>query len=83
MGLVDKGGAWLTYGEHKWQGRDKAKLALQKDMNIWHDLEKNIRSVVSGEVFEVSGEVETTDGDVKNDKPVSKKRVSKSEGSSA
>jgi recombination protein RecA len=82
VGLIEKGGAWLTFGEHKWQGREKAKLALQKDSVLQAKLAKQIKAIIAGDVFEAPVEPEIEEV-VSDDKPVSKKRARKSESSAA
>ena len=82
VGLIEKGGSWLTYGEYKWQGRDKAKLALQKDTKLQSSLERQVKAIIAGEVFEAPAEPEPeVEEVVSNDKPTSKKRARKSESS--
>ncbi len=83
VGIIDKGGAWLSFGEHKWQGKEKAKLALQKDPELQALLVKQVKAVIAGEVFEASvvepePEIEEA---VSDDKPASKKRARKSQSS--
>lgn len=75
VGLIEQGGAWYNYKDHKWQGRDKAKLAIHADPVLHKELETKLRAIISGEVFE---EVVP---EVKDDKPTRKKRVAKSEAS--
>ena len=50
VGIIDKASSWLTYGDSKWQGRDKAKLALQVNPELVKSLTKQIRAIISGEV---------------------------------
>jgi recombination protein RecA len=86
MGLIEKGGAWLTYGEHKWQGRDKAKMALQKDIAMKDSLEEQLRLIITGEVIDTPVETQSetvVDGETVDDKPPSKKRARKSADSTA
>ncbi len=84
VGLIEQGGAWFNYNEHKWQGKEKAKLALQGDEKLRSELERQIRAIVSGEAFEVPAPPEgppnliiSEDGKIKekNDKPARKKRA--------
>jgi len=75
VGLIEQGGAWFNYNEHKWQGKEKAKLALHADPALYEELETKLRAIISGEVFE-----EPTP-EVKDDKPTRKKRAAKSETS--
>jgi recombination protein RecA len=82
VGIIEKGGAWLTFGEHKWQGREKAKLALQKDPELQASLAKQIRAIIAGDVFEAPDEPKTEEV-VSDDKPVSKKRARKPAASAA
>lgn len=37
-GVFSKGGAWLSYGEHKWQGREAAKEALSEDPELMEEI---------------------------------------------
>lgn len=86
VGLIEKSGAWFNYKEHKWQGKEKAKLALQGDESLRSELERQVRAIVSGEVFEEpvkEEEVSTVVEEGKHDKPVSQKRTRKSEKSAA
>lgn len=57
MGIIEKGGAWLTYGEHKWQGRNKAKLALMGDDALRTELENKLRALIRGEVVRDGTEI--------------------------
>lgn len=83
MGVIDKSGAWLNYKDNKWQGRDRAKLALHGDDALRSEIETTLRRIISGDVFEensveeenVKAEAETNT----NDKPTRKKRARKSE----
>jgi recombination protein RecA len=88
MGLIEKGGAWFTYGDHKWQGRDKAKLALQKDISMKNSLEAQLRLIITGEIIDtpvepkgVENDVVKVNGDTVDDKSPSKKRTRKSTSS--
>ena len=48
VGAVDKAGTWISYGEHRWQGRDKAKLALMANPNLQNEIEMQIKRIISG-----------------------------------
>jgi recombination protein RecA len=71
IGLIEKVGAWMSYKENKWQGRDKAKLSLMSNPALQSELEVAIRSIISGELPASS----STDSERPDDKPVSKKRA--------
>lgn len=81
IGLIEKGGAWLNYKEHKWQGRDKAKLAVMADPALQTELENSIRTIISGEV--VTPRLKTESETVEDEKPVSKKRTRDTDSSAA
>jgi len=88
VGLVEQSGAWYNYKDHKWQGKEKAKLALHADEGLRKEMETKLRAIISGEVFEVPAPPEGPEndtieenGEIKNDKPARKKRVAKSEAS--
>ncbi len=47
LGIIDKSGSWLTYGEQKiGQGRENAKVFLKENPKLLHELEKKIRDSV-------------------------------------
>ena len=52
VGLIEQGGAWFNYKDHKWQGKEKAKLALHGDPVLHAELETKLRAIISGEVFD-------------------------------
>ena len=41
--IIKKGGAWFTYGENKWQGRENAKEFLKENPEISKEIENKIR----------------------------------------
>jgi recombination protein RecA len=41
-GLIDKSGSWLTYGDLRWQGRDKAKEHLRENPQMVEELRTKI-----------------------------------------
>lgn len=49
LGLVSKGGAWFTYGENRWQGRDNAKNFLKENPEVAAELEAKIRAKINDE----------------------------------
>jgi recombination protein RecA len=80
VGLVERAGAWYTFGENRWQGRDKAKLALQGDEELAKSLQNQLRSIISGEAFvEPESAEETVTEEEVDDKPARKKRTRKPE----
>jgi len=92
VGIVDKGGSWLTFGEHKWQGREKAKLALQKDPKLQASLTRQVKAIIAGELLEIPAPPEGPENDIisedgtirkNNDQSTSKKRTRKSQSSAS
>ena len=83
VGIIDKGGAWLTYGDKKWQGRDKAKLDIMADMDLHNEIEDKVRKIISGSVVDaapvVVAEKPVPQEEKTSDKPVGKKRTRNSE----
>ncbi len=77
MGIIEKAGAWFNYGEHKWQGRNKAKLALMSDEALKTELENKIRGTITGEVVQKTPKEisESKDGETTDAKPTRKKRT--------
>ena len=55
-GVVEKSGAWYAYkGEKIGQGRENAKIYLQKNPNVAADIEKIIRDQASAISKELEG----------------------------
>ncbi|MDD5737454.1 MAG: recombinase RecA, partial [Candidatus Omnitrophica bacterium] len=47
LGIIEKSGSWITYGEQKiGQGRENAKAFLKENPKLLHELEKKIRDSV-------------------------------------
>ncbi|HOX09255.1 MAG TPA: recombinase RecA [Candidatus Omnitrophota bacterium] len=47
LGIIEKSGSWITYGEQKiGQGRENAKTFLKENPKLLHELEKKIRDSV-------------------------------------
>ncbi|MCQ2914300.1 MAG: recombinase RecA [Alphaproteobacteria bacterium] len=42
-GIVEKGGAWISYGKERWQGRENAKVYLREHPEVAAEIEKQIR----------------------------------------
>lgn len=42
-GFVTKGGAWFTYEDKKWQGKEKMKEALREDEALRNEVEQKVR----------------------------------------
>jgi len=82
VGLVDKNGAWISYGENKWQGRDKAKLAIMANPTLQNEIEIRIKRTISGSVLEKipveekqEGAAEDMAEEKQGDKSTGKKRT--------
>jgi len=82
IGLIEQSGSWFIYKDNKWQGKDKAKQALQQDDKHKVDLERQIRAIVSGDVVEIpappvgpENDIIAENGKILNDKPARKKRA--------
>ena len=42
-GIITKGGAWFTYGDYRWQGREKVKTFLEENPDILEELEIKVK----------------------------------------
>lgn len=42
LGIVNKSGSWFTYGENRFQGKDKLKDLIKNDLQIQKELENQI-----------------------------------------
>ncbi len=48
LGIIEKSGSWLTYGDEKiGQGRENAKTFLKENPKLLHELEKKIRETAT------------------------------------
>ena len=43
-GIITKGGAWFTYGDYRWQGREKVKTFLEENPDILEELEMKVKA---------------------------------------
>ncbi len=86
VGILDRAGAWYSYGDLKWQGKDSVKLALQADLKLQEAWERQVRAVTTGETLPepATDSAESSknkpaaeNGDSVNDKPARKKRTRK------
>jgi recombination protein RecA len=45
--IIEKAGSWYTYGKEKiGQGRENAKLFLEKNQDIFNEIEKNLKKII-------------------------------------
>ncbi|MCQ2965486.1 MAG: recombinase RecA [Alphaproteobacteria bacterium] len=42
-GLIEKAGAWLSYGKERWQGKENARAFLKENQTVADELEQKIR----------------------------------------
>ncbi|HEX8833895.1 MAG TPA: recombinase RecA [Abditibacteriaceae bacterium] len=45
-GLIQKGGAWFTLGEERFQGRDNVRIYLEQNPDVAQDLDNQIRALL-------------------------------------
>ena len=43
-GIISKGGAWFTYGDYRWQGREKVKQFLEENLDVLDELEAKVKA---------------------------------------
>ena len=65
--IVKKGGAWFTYGEDRFQGREQFRSALIENKDLLQKLEKEVKTKI-GMPLEGSDSEDTTAEDSKNKK---------------
>lgn len=72
--LVDRAGAWYSYGEIKLgQGRENSKLFLKENEDIRIEIEKLVRDTIKESQLEQDGETDSSSTSVKDkDKDISK-----------
>jgi recombination protein RecA len=52
FGLIKKGGAWFTYGENRYQGRDQLHKSIEGDVDTYNKIKKEVLSLMeTGEVL--------------------------------
>lgn len=44
-GVINKAGAWFSYGEHKWQGKENAKVFLKENTEVYEEILEICNSV--------------------------------------
>ena len=47
LGIVSKGGAWFTYGEERFQGKEKFKEYIKANPDVQLELENKIKSMLA------------------------------------
>ena len=47
LGIVSKSGSWFTYGEERFQGKDKLKDLIKNNPDIQATLEKQIKEMLA------------------------------------
>ena len=47
LGIVVKGGAWFTYGEERFQGKEKFKEYIKSNPDVQAELEKKIKNALA------------------------------------
>ena len=63
-GFIQKGGAWFTVGEERFQGRDNVRVYLEANPEIADDLEQKIRQALGLNSDFVPDEVEADELDI-------------------
>lgn len=58
IGIIDKKGTWLTYKENRFQGREAARIELNKNPKLMDELEKLINQAEKDKIKEPSDEKE-------------------------
>ena len=59
-GIIKKGGAWFTYGEDRFQGREQFRRQLRENKDMMNRLEKDVKIAL---------------GMIKEEEPAKKKEV--------
>ena len=73
MGIVKKSGAWFTFNEDRFQGREQFRQKLMEDTEMYKDLEKQVKDKLNinskkDEEEEVSGKEKTSGKEKKTSK---------------
>ena len=56
--IIQKGGAWFTYEDQKWQGKDNVKVAFQEDEAMTNEVYAKVLEILDGEKPGASDELE-------------------------
>lgn len=56
LNIINKGGAWYSYGELRWQGRENAKQYLKDNPSLLRELENKVRKHYQLDVLETPEE---------------------------
>lgn len=46
--IIQKGGAWFTYEDQKWQGKDNVRLAFQEDEELTKTVYEQVTAILDG-----------------------------------
>ncbi|MDR1324133.1 MAG: recombinase RecA [Candidatus Margulisbacteria bacterium] len=52
LGVLEKSGSWLIYGESRWQGRDNACKFLRENPAVLQELENKVRAEIKPDTFD-------------------------------
>jgi recombination protein RecA len=70
-GLIQKGGAWFTVGEERFQGRDNVRAYLEQNTDYADDLENKIREAfdlrAKGAKVEISPDADGDEGEFEDE----------------
>ena len=56
-GIINKSGAWMSFGDVRWNGRDKARKELEDNPQLADELEKLIRQSIIAPSAEENAEM--------------------------
>ena len=67
LGVINKSGAWFSYKDLRWQGRDNVREHLRKDENLMKELDSIIRDKLTKK-DEEQKDADTASGDKAEEK---------------
>lgn len=75
LGIVNKGGAWFTYGEERFQGKEKFKEYIKANPDVQLELENKIKSMLADNGSNDTEEISPADEPVVSAAPVTQTRA--------
>jgi recombination protein RecA len=76
LGVIKKSGSWFSYGEQRFQGREKLKDLLKNDKEFANDVEKKVMEIIKAQNEEEKYQANISQKAVLDDSPAAPKTTS-------
>jgi recombination protein RecA len=76
LGVIKKSGSWFSYGEERFQGREKLKELLKSDKNFADEVEKKVMEIINAQKETEKFQANISQKAVLDDSPAAPKTTS-------